>query len=256
MPDPPAPGVRKVQQLRLATQLLLSQVAILLLSFILAYYPGFYLAAILAYIAVLVGGQYIAQRRSGARETSRVLSSRTLYSERNIQEVMMSDEELAEEYARIVKTLFLPTMATIPLAIILFMLLPGLYDHLLSLAGAPETLHNFLKWLLVFETISLLSISVRLAAQRKHGQPQVLSIPTSYEVREEGLVLNTGLRPLVIPFPLDAERYELRIDENRRFVELVDRKSGARIRLYSTRPRRVYELIRRLGFGKTPQSGS
>ena len=242
--------------MRLALQLLVSQAAILLLSYVLAYYPNLYFTAVIAYMAILFGAQYLLQRRSSGRNLEEVLSSRILHREDNVQDYILGDEKLAEEYARIVKTLFAPNLLTIPLVIALFMVLPGLYSQLLEELHAPQHLLSFLKWLLVFETISAVSLSLRLLAQRKHGKPVMLNVPTSYEVREKGLVLKTGLRPTVIPFPLDNERYEVRLVEERGFVEIVDRKSRAHIRLYSGRPRRVYDLIRRLGLQRVHPEGT
>ncbi|AEM38710.1 uncharacterized conserved protein UCP014484, transmembrane [Pyrolobus fumarii 1A] len=232
----------------------MGQVFILMLAFILAFFPHLYIFAIFGYIALMIVVQMLVQSRASRSEREEVLRSRIIYREDKLEEIIASDESLVEEYSRIVKTTTLPSLLSIPVIILLFWLLPGVYHDIVTKQfGLEEHMARFVTWLLVFESTFAASMIARLTAMRVYGRPTMLMIARGFEVRERGLVLKSGLRDTIIPFPLDTERYELHIDENRRFVELRDRKSGVRIRLYTTKPRRVYELITRLGLRPSSQ---
>ena len=238
-------------QTSLLAQLAFSQAFILFTAFILAYYPSLYLPAIIAFIALMMFIAYRGQSGGVPREkVEEVLSSRLLYSEGQLEKIMAEDKALVEEYSRIMKATTLPLLVTFPVAIGLFMLLPGVYSRLVQSLGFTGPLARMVEWLLVFETISAFTFGLRAFMARRHSVTHMLMVARSFEVREKGLVVHGGIRPMVIPFPLSNE-YRLEVDESRRFVELVEEKRKLRIRLYTSRPRRVYELIRRLGGGGT-----
>ncbi len=220
-------------------------------AFILAYYPSLYLPALIAFIVIMGLVAYRGQSGGASRrEVEEVLSSRLLYSEGQLEKIMAEDEKLVEEYSRLMKATTLPLLVTFPLAIGLFFILPGAYSKLVEGLGLSGPLGRMIDWLLVFETISAVTFGLRAAMTRKHRITHMLMIAREFEVREKGLVVHAGLRPMVIPFPLSRD-YRVEVDEDRRFVELVEDKRKLRIRLYTSRPRRVYELIRRLGLSKT-----
>ena len=225
----------------------MSQAFIVFASFILAYYPSLYIPAIIAFMVLMGLVMYKSQSTRVPRgKVEEVLSSRLLYAEGNLEKIMAEDEKLVEEYTRIMRATTLPLLATFPILIGLFFVLPGVYSRLVSALGLTGAEARFAQWLLVFETLSLLSIGLRALMTRGYRDIHMLMIAREFEVREKGLVLHAGFRPTIIPFPLD-ERYKVNLDEDRRFVELVEEKRRMRIRLYTSRPRRVYELIRRLG---------
>ena len=196
---------------------------------------------------VLYRGQ---SSRVPREKINEVLSSRLLYSEGQIEKIMAEDRGLVEEYSKLMKATTIPLLVTFPLAIGLFIILPGLYTGLVKTLGLQGPFARMIEWLLVFETISGVTFGLRALMARRHKITHMLMIARKFEIYEKGLVVHAGLRPMVIPFPLD-NGYRVVLDEDRRFVELVEDRRKMRIRLYTSRPRRVYELIRRLGAAKT-----
>ena len=238
-------------QTSLLAQLAVSQAFILFAAFILAYYPSLYVPAIIAFMVVMGVILYRGQSGGVSREkVNEVLSSRILYSEGQLEKIMAEDRGLVEEYSRLMKATTIPLLVTFPLAIGLFFILPGAYSGLVEAFGLRGPLARMIEWLLVFETISGVTFGLRALMARRHQVTHMLMIAREFEVREKGLVVHAGLRPMVIPFPL-GNGYRVVVDEDRRFVELVEDRRRVRIRLYTSRPRRVYELIRRLGAAKT-----
>ena len=78
----------------------------------------------------------------------------------------------------------------------------------------------------------------------------MLNMPSSYTVTEKGIIYKGLISKTAIPFPL-PEEVEVRLDEKRKFVELVKKDQKARVttvlRLYARNPRRLYQAIRRYG---------
>ncbi len=228
-------------------QVIVGQIFILLLAFVLTYYPSLYLPAILAYIGVLIAIQMIASRVTGGSKPE-VLESKVLYKEEVDQEILLKDERLVEEYTRVIKATMLPSILTMVIAFAAFFLLPHILEPRYTLLFKDKMLARFATWITVFETIFGVSWALRLAAGAARVEP--IAVARSFEIREKGVVIKTGPVPTVISFPL--KDYEVSINEERGFVELRSKKSRSRIRLYTRRPVRVYELLKRLGFRQSP----
>ncbi len=218
------------------------------MAFVLTYYPSLYVPAILAYIGILVAIQMLAFRVSG-RAKPEVLGSKLLYREEVDQEVIMRDEKLLEEYSRVIRATILPSIAAMVVAVVLLFILPHPLESLYKTVVGDKLLARLATWLTVFESVFAVSWVLRLASGATRVEP--IAVARSFEIREKGVVLNTGPMPTIIPFPLDE--YDVSVDESRGFVELRSRKTRSRIRLYTRRPQRVYELLRRLG-SRTPPS--
>jgi len=236
-----------------ARMLLLSQAYLIVLAAVLAVAPRYYLIVFFVYFAaILLVSAYFSRRSIRGAKVSReeVESARQLFVERNALDVAAEDDELVRIYGRQLKGMLL-SFALLPLYWVIFeaarRLQPS-FESLLAEYGVGGKLAGFILWVATFEVMFLLSFVVRrftvggfFTASPTQQPPMV---PASYVVTDKGILVK-GAMGSIIGFPL-PEGTKVRVDERRGFVEIVF-KSGSRIRLYTRRARRLYELIVRFG---------
>jgi uncharacterized membrane protein len=233
--------------------LLTSQAYLVVLAAVLAVAPRYYLLVFFVYLAVIFVFSFFSSRRSmrGAGVSrEEVESARQLFVERNALDVAAADDELIRLYGRQMKGMLL-SLVLLPVYWAIFdaarRLQPS-FEQLLSSYGVGDKLAGFILWIIAFEVMFLLSFLVRkftvgsFFVSSPSQQPPM--VPASYVVTDKGILVK-GAMGSVIGFPL-PEGTKVRVDEKRGFVEIVF-KSGGRVRLYTRRVRRLYELIVRFG---------
>jgi uncharacterized membrane protein len=233
--------------------LLVSQAYLIVLAAVLAMAPRYYLIVFFVYFAIIMlVSAYWGRRRVKGSRVSReeIESARQLFVERNAFDVAAMDDELMHIYGKQLKGLLL-SFLLLPVYWAIFeaarRLQPS-FEEFMAGYGLGGKGAGFLLWLITFEVMFLLSFVVRkftvgsFFSMSPSQQPPM--VPASYIVTDKGIIIK-GAMGSVIGFPL-PEGTKVRVDEKRGFVEIVFR-SGGKIRLYSKRARRLYELIVRFG---------
>jgi len=156
-----------------------------------------------------------------------------------VMRLMSLDTQLIEEMKPLTKTFFITILTMI------FMI--GWYyfyfNSVRTLVQDPllTGTQKFLIFLAGYEVPIILMVAIVLKQNRLlRGFPQ---IPRYYTLFEKGLIGQN----LFMKFPL--QEHDIRLDSKRGFVELIDNaKGGMRIRLYSSKPRELFELIKNHAF--------
>ncbi|ABM80956.1 DUF2208 domain-containing protein [Hyperthermus butylicus] len=237
------------------SMMLVSQVYFVILAMVLAIAPQYYMLVFLIYfVAIMAFSMYTSKRRmKGARiPREEVEAARQLFREDNSFQIAVEDEELVRQLTGQAKTAIM-TFLFLPIYITIFELVRRNYSSLISAlqgAGLSETLAGFVVWFAAFETMFLISMVSRRVVRQAKQPPMV---PRGFVVTEKGILLK-GSMGGVIGFPL-PEGTEVKLDEKRNCVEIVF-PGGSRLRLYTRKARRVYELIQRLGLRGAKTGGS
>jgi uncharacterized membrane protein len=236
---------------------LISQLYLFVLAAVLAIAPRYYLLVLLVYFALVFMFSALSARRTvrGARVSrEEVEAARRLFVEKDALDIAAADDELLKLYTRQAKATLI-TFAFFPLYWAIFeaarRLQPS-FAELLEAHGVSGRLAGFLLWVMAFEAmfaISFLSRRLILGARASQQPPMV---PRAYEVTEKGIVIK-GAMGSVIGFPLPDDA-EVHLDESKGYVEIVFGKGG-RIRLYTKKPRRLYDLIMRFGVQRRQERG-
>lgn len=237
--------------------LLLGQVFMVVLAFVLAVAPNLYMFAILAYFALIFGFS-IYRSRSGSRSgvsREEIEKSPTLLREDKAFELAMGDEHYIKEVSGQAKTM-LVSFALFPVYWIIFRaayaVKPQAVQFFARHGITDERIVMFIVWVAVFELMFLLNQALRrVMGGSLQAAPMV---PSGFRVTRKGIVLKGGLGQ-VIGFPLPSGS-EVELNESRGFVEIRMPK-GPRLRLYTRKARKLYDIITRYGLqaGESGESG-
>jgi len=238
------------------TMLIVGQVFIVILAVILALAPNLYKFAILLYFVGIIAISMYKARSTGSSGVSReeVEKARTLFREEKAMELAAEDEEYLREVSKQVRAMFIPLLL-FPVYIVIFQAVPALEprvaEALQGLGIADARVARLLLWLAAFEGMFALNQVVRkLTGGASKPAPMV---PPAYRVTEKGIVIKGGLGR-VIPFPLPSGA-EVRLDEKRNYVE-IEMGKGVRMRFYTRKARRLYELLLRHGVKERGRGGT
>jgi len=226
--------------------ILLGQVFMIVLSAVLALAPRLYMVVILLYLGLVMGlGVYRSRRGVGSASREDVERARTLIKEDKSFELAMEDDDYIKSLSKQMKTMML-NLLLFPVYILIFQLAramqPGAISYFNSIGLSDPRLAVFATWLIVFESMFLLSQAMRkVLGGSIEPAPMV---PASYRVTEKGIVLKSGLKS-VISFPL-PENTRVLLNESKNYVELRLPK-GSKVRLYTRKARRLYEILTRYG---------
>lgn len=224
---------------------LYSQAMVIMLAAINTYYPEylnytFIVFIILFYIIMLLRTRprfygISSTQLKEIRESKKVHEGEAS----EVMKVISLDAQLIQEMK---KTL---SRSSIIIPIIIFtMVWYYLYSNFAnSLTQDPSFtgIQKFVIFLVGYEVPIVLMAVVNLKQNKLLGIfPQ---IPKYYTLFEKGLIGQN----VFMKFPL--REYDIRLDSKRGFVELVDNaKGGMRIRLYSSKPKELFELIKNYAF--------
>jgi len=191
----------------------------------------------IAFMAVMM----IVPRLRTKKVASKLLEAkgRTLLKvdQREVMELMSKDAELVREAKSFFGRYVL--MMVIPLAL-WFVVLYVLRPIIIPPSVKHGTIEMFLRYLVLYGIFSAIAFGLRFVMQVQQ-MPMTL---TSYEVRENGILSSV----IALTFPLNCDRYDINYSYERRFVEIVDRYSGQRIRLYTYDPHKLRELLDKYAF--------
>ena len=237
------------------SMMLISQVYFIILAAVLAIAPRYYMLVFFIYfVAIMAFSMYATRRKMKGAKVPReeIETARQLFSEDNTFQIAMEDEEFVRQLASQAKTSIM-TFLFLPVYITIFELVRRNYGTLLSTlqeAGLSEKQAGFLIWLAAFEVMFLIStLSRRIIKQAK--QPPM--VPRGFVITEKGILLK-GSMGGVIGFPL-PEGSEVKLDEKRNYVEIA-LPGGGKLRLYTRKARRVYELLQRFGLREAKAGNS
>jgi uncharacterized membrane protein len=232
------------------TMIIIGQVFIVVLALILAFMPKLYMIAIIAYFALIFGVSMVRARRStGGVSRDEIMRARSLFKEDKAFEVALEDEEYVKAMSRQAKAMMIPLLL-FPIYILIFRYVPHIQGNIAHIVG-DEKLATFLVWFAAFEAMFLLNQAIRRITAS--GGSMAPLVPAGYRVTDKGIVFKGGMGQVIgFPFP---EGTKVRLDSERNYVELQLPGSGAPIRLYTRKARRLYELIMRYGFKTSAGSG-
>lgn len=223
------------------SMILMGQVFMLVLALILAVAPQLYLVALIAYFVVVLGISFVRARGSQGRvDRSEVERARTLLKEDKALDLAVEDSEYVSAVSKQVKATFIPLLL-FPLYIYVFRSEPLIENLIKPYIGASEALTRFIAWVIVFELLFAINQVLRIVIGAVEPAP---AVPAAYRVTSKG-ILTRGPVGGVIGFPL-PEGTEVRLNEEKNYVEIRLPK-GNKIRLYTRKARRLYEIIQQYG---------
>ncbi|MCE4620204.1 MAG: DUF2208 domain-containing protein [Desulfurococcales archaeon] len=236
-------------------RVLIGQLSILLYSVFAAILGKTATTFILVFILIIIIS--IIQNRSGPNPVGQaktkpetVLSGRKVFEEENARDLQMKDTGLMADMQEQSKFTMYTSLGML-LAFVYFFALWGYVDDLERLLApylGQGRLTVFTAFLIYFEGLFVINQLVYIWALRKVGKVVMVQAPPKYTVTDKGIVLRglTGGTAITFPLPEDVE---VNVNEKRRFVELVKhyKKTVMKIRLYTTNPKRLAEVIKRYG---------
>jgi len=243
--------VPKVQRFRqiltnVAYMIVFAVVFAAISSFVPSRYTGIvFLIYFVAFMAIMM----LVPRLRARKVATKVLESnaRVLLKveQSEVMDLMSKDTELVREAKSFFGKYML--MMIIPFALwflILYVLRPIIVPPTIK----HGTLEMFVRYLILYGIFSAIAFGLRFVTQTQQ-MPMAL---TAYEVRENGILSSM----IALQFPLDCDRYRINFSYERRFVEIEDRYSGQRIRLYTHDPHKLKEILDKYAFGHCRESSS
>lgn len=224
---------------------LYSQAMILVLAVLNTYYPQYLSYTFLVFIAISFVISFFMLRSQfrgpSPEQLKEIKGSKKLYEEDSseVLRLMASDAQLSQEMRPLTRASLLSLFAIL-ITLVWYYLYFGYASNLTHDASVAEPF-KFLAFLIGYEVPYALMAVVSISQRR--ASKTFAQIPRNYALFESGLV-GQGL---VIRFPTDE--YELKLESKRKFIELINRdeKRSMRIRLYSSKPDDLIELIRKHG---------
>lgn len=237
-----------MQQMNTPRQVALSQVMVILFAAAFALLPHrYYLLIILLYIVVFP----IILSKSGKGPGTKgrideIEAGVTLLDEKNAQQIMSRDLQLAEELQAQIKTMT-TAFLLMPVVLIFFWLYEKyLFAPVVDLFSSRE-LGKFVSTFIMFEGSFIISrASMVYASKKTTSQAQMLVMPQKYRVTSRGIVSKSLGSRIAIPFPL--KDFKVHMEPKRKFVELVPldpKKARGKIRLYTKDPYKLYNILQR-----------
>ncbi|ALU12221.1 hypothetical protein EYM_01580 [Ignicoccus islandicus DSM 13165] len=214
--------------------MLLSQASMLTFATIMSFFPQYYgfLLVIYFILMLVIMYKYFGKHLKKAMERPKG----KVHYEENSKELLETDPEME----RILKGQMSQSLfSSLPIMVLLlfgFTLWP-------TITHIPNPVYRFAAIVAYFEGYTVLNYFLN-----KHAMKKMAEIPkpiTSYKVTEGGI----QIKPFGnIPFPL--KDYEIKVVEESKAVDLVSKKPGVpSYRLYSKNPKRLAELLLKLGKG-------
>ncbi len=216
-----------IQQPSRLQNILISQIAIVLLSLVSTFFPQYFLLAIILYTIILFSVMsYTTTRKTKPRPEE---LKNPIFRENDSMKIAMYDKELSKELTKQMKTMMLGFI-TLPLAFIVFPLymayLRPLVGDILSKYFSDE-IARFLNFVIMYETVFAILSTVRSLVMKKASTLNIM-LPKQYIVYRTGVLMNNRM---FIRFSGDlCYNY----NPKRKFIELVNiNNPNTKIRLYS-----------------------
>ncbi|MEM1558000.1 MAG: DUF2208 family protein [Thermoproteota archaeon] len=224
---------------------LYSQVMIIILATINTYYPEYLSHTFIVFIVLFFILTILRTRPrfSGISsiQLKEIKESRKIHEEEvsEVMRVMSLDTQLTQEIKPLTR-FFSITLFMIVFTMAWYYLYFNFVSSLAQDSSLPGT-QKFMIFLSGYEVPLVLMAAVSFNQNRLlRSFPQ---IPRYYTLFEKGLIGQN----IFMKFPL--REHDIRLDSKRGFVELIDNaKGGLRIRLYSSKPKDLFELIKNHAF--------
>ncbi len=196
----------------------------------------------LLYFLVFMAISLIVPRVRARKAASSIIESsgRILYKsdQQEVMNLMSKDPQLLNEAKQFFRKSMLMFIAPLGIwFIVLFLLKPLIIPSTVK----HGTLEMFERYLVLYGIFSAIAFGLRFT-----GPAQMPMALTSYEIREKGLISSA----VSLRFPLDCDRYELSYSYERMFVEIIDKQTNQRIRLYTRDPYELKNLLERYAFSQ------
>ena len=221
--------------------MLLSQASMLVFASIMSFFPQYYGFLLLAYFAIMpvIMYKYFGKHLKKAMERPKG----KVHYEENSKELLEEDPEVERLLKGQMSQSLISSLPIMVLLVFGFTLWP-MITHI------PNPIYRFVAIIAYFEGYTVLNYFLN-----KHAMKKMAEVPkpiTSYKVTENGI----QLKPFgSIPFPL--RDYEVRVVEGSKAVDLISKKEGVpSYRLYSKNPKRLAELLLKLGKGVEEVEGN
>lgn len=224
----------------------MSQVLMILMSFVLSLYPQYFLPVYILYIIVILGITSVMTMRSNPilserKYLSDISNSRTLFEEKKAGELVQKDEEYMKKMQEFAMASFKSVMYMIIYIIAIFIF----YDEvLLKIVGSISGYERLLVYIIYFEALFLFNMFV----YRRLVKFQAMEVmaPQSYKITEKG-ILSTD-KSGVFLHSRHLINAEIKENREKRYIEIHSQTSKLpyRIRLYTTEIDRLLEVLDRV----------
>ncbi|EWG08313.1 MAG: hypothetical protein ASUL_01630 [Candidatus Aramenus sulfurataquae] len=224
---------------------LISQVYLVALSFVLTYRPQYFIEVVALYFVFFTGLTFYMMSKSNPLLRDRKLlyeisSSRVLYEEKNVSDIINKDKEYVEEYTKFAKRSF----SMLGIYLVYLVAIYFLYSNVTKIADAQVALYRLLVYLVYFEALYLFAFFVF----RRIVRPASLSVmaPVSYKITEKGIMSSGGMSMFLHAKHLLNSN--IVVNKEKRFVEIdsTQAKMPYKVRLYSNDVDKVLDFIERV----------
>ncbi|MCS7111347.1 MAG: DUF2208 domain-containing protein [Ignisphaera sp.] len=157
-----------------------------------------------------------------------------------VTKIMMRDQEIDSE----IKPQVLASLALLPLSIAIWIIASyTIFPYLIPASRDTITKFELFTRYLLFYAI-LIGL-MRVVAY--FFTPKKMLVPlNNYEIRSGGIKSGS----IIIPFPIDTDRYEVIVNHRRSFIDIHDRRTKQIYRLYVSDVNKVESFIQKHGFQK------
>lgn len=227
--------------------ILLTQVAMIAMSFVLSLYPQYFLPVYILYIIVIMGiTSYMAMKSNPLLRERKYLgeiaNSRSLFEEKKASELIQKDEEYMKMMQQFAMSSFRSFLYMILYIIFIFVF----YEEVLLkiVSSAPTQYDKLIIYIVYFEAIYLFNLFV----YRRLIKIQMLEImaPQSYKVTEKGIISTD--RSGVFLHSRHLLNAEIKENREKRYVEInaTEAKLPYKLRLYTNEIDRLLEVLERV----------
>jgi uncharacterized membrane protein len=157
-----------------------------------------------------------------------------------VMKIIMKDQEIDKE----LKPQIIASLALLPLSIVIWIMASYfVFPYLIpSLRETVTKLELFIRFLAFYGILIGLT---RIISYFLTPKKMIMPI-NSYEIRSGGIKAGS----IVIPFPIDINRYEILVNRKRSFIDIYDRKTKQVYRFYVSDIGKAESLIQKHGLQK------
>jgi len=225
------------------TNILISQISILLISIVTAFIPQYYIYIFIIYFIILMAIMFRTTRRMSKIPPQKELGS-PLFKEKDAMKIAMFDKNLVDELKKQAMGMMSLLFMTFLLLIIFPLYRATVFEltlyYFYQLLGEESIYAVFLSFLLMYEFIFGLMSLLRMLVMKRTGSVNIM-LPQTYVVYHKGMVFNER-------FYLEfSSNYCIDVNEDRRYVEIRDRRGVQRIRLYTSSLSELRDRLRTVG---------
>lgn len=226
--------------------ILLTQSWLILFSFILTYFPQYYLEVFIAYFVIIMAISFSTMYRTNPILRDRkllyeIVNSRTLYEEKDVTKLILADREYQKQYTEAAKKNLVVLLVYIVYIIALFIL----YPHIVSFAKTQQQYLKLAIYLIYFEALYLFGFVMYRQVFSKATMLSIMA-PPNYKINEKGIVSGKGASIFLhARYLIDSE---IVVNKENHYVEIDSTKKNLpyKIRLYTNDVNKVLDYLERV----------